>query len=768
MTDSRFRHTIPAAFIALTAILIVLPGLGAFGLWPSEVGLAERAAATVRGGGAPTPAATERLVAWGLAAFGRSEAGARLPSALLALGQLALLTWTATRLFGRRAGILATLVQLGFPLFILQARHISADLPVSFGFALALAGVSLTISSYDGRHRSRPAAGGLVALGGLAIAAATGGALVGLLPLLLGAAVAFWLARSGSVADITAGDVPSDSPRATESADDQLTEAPKSTSEGAPEIASPSSWAAASPPEGEAWKSTSVGVGLSVLAVGVGVLVAVVPQRAGVASWLLGGVPRGTVPTQTFDVVAEALGFGLFPLGAVALFAFFGLALQTRTARRFAVLMALFTTVFGIGLAVFAQHLVGQLRLVVLPLVALALGGWLDRCVARADRADAGGNPLLAFVAAASAILVARDITVAPEAFASVHLPAKITWPDDVSVKNLALVAGALAALGLAALLLDIGRWLPARFRGERSALLLRWAPLALVLGPGLILSISLAHKVVPALSQHLSSKALVDTYRRLATETPTPPLGLYQVASNEAGVFTPPPTVAIQSIPEIVNRLRAPGPLWMLLPRTELPAIDVTLAEAGVPFAIADASSSRHVLLAKSLPAGTPDRNPLRSAVWHSTSAAKTEKPTWVQSHPTQPATFGGFVELVGAEFPARAKIGGALTLALVFRVIGRVPAGHKIFVHLERAGDPLLNGDHTPLAGTFPTEHWRPGDYIRDEHAVDLPRVTTNAGTYRLSAGFWPGGDTPRIPITAGNNDGNNRAHLGTVEIK
>jgi hypothetical protein len=44
----------------------------------------------------------------------------------------------------------------------------------------------------------------------------------------------------------------------------------------------------------------------------------------------------------------------------------------------------------------------------------------------------------------------------------------------------------------------------------------------------------------------------------------------------------------------------------------------------------------------------------------------------------------------------------------------------------------------------------------------------MTTPAGTYSVLVGFWPGGEGKRLKITAGHNDGADRARLGTIEIR
>jgi hypothetical protein len=297
----------------------------------------------------------------------------------------------------------------------------------------------------------------------------------------------------------------------------------------------------------------------------------------------------------------------------------------------------------------------------------------------------------------------------------------------------------------------------------------LRAAALPLVLAPGLVLSFALAHGVVPAISPYLSSKAVLDAFARLAP--PGTALGLYQVSADELGVFEREATRSFDSAASVVDQLRATPTAFALVPRAALITLDRAFAGANVPYVVADASSQRHLLLTGA-PTGEPDQNPLRVHVWHA-AVSRALRPAWadqrVDPQAVPLATFGGAIELLAADFPARVRRGQQLPLTLFLRAVGPTPAGYHIFVHLELPGQALLNGDHEPLAGSFATQHWRPGDVIRDQHAIELPRMTTEAGAYQLLVGFWPGGDTPvRLPITAGRNDGANRAALGLVQIR
>jgi 4-amino-4-deoxy-L-arabinose transferase-like glycosyltransferase len=731
-----------ALLVALTVAggLLLFPGLGHFGLWnPGEAELATRAIGTPWI--APLPALGVRLL-------GMSEASARVPGAIVALLTLLTVAWAGGRLFTRRAGLLAAGALAGFPLFVLQARQLTSDLLPCLGMTMALGGMAEFGCATRMKSRNRglgaPAVAAVVTGMGFALVTLGGGVLSGTLPLLGSVAAYAWPDRR----------------------DDGF-----------------------SP-----WRRRSAQGVVAVIAIAAAAMLAlalfVTRHRAGQFSWWLGGVPRAGAPATTFEGALEILGFGLFPWCGLALFALLALCTPAPPARKSTSVRddrgsdhhgdvgmsdadgaekstsvggeragraLLAVAALGVGLGTVQLHLVGHATLTFLPAVALALGAWLDK---RAE-GSAQAEPLLAFVAMISALLLARDLTLVPEALVSSHLASRITWPAGVNLAPWVQGTGGVNALGLALLLGAPPRW-PTWTRP---------AALALALIPPVTLAFALAHDLVPALSQHLSAKAPLDHFRQLAPPGAT--LALYQIPRAETGAFNPPVTIEARTDQDVISHLRAEGGGFALVPRPQLAALEARFAEAGVAMAVADASSSRLLLLAGRLPAGAPDQNPLRAFVWHApgtvgnAAASAPSPPAWAD--PTLPAraTWVQAVELVGAEFPARVARGHALTLTLVFRVRARPPAGQKICVHLELPGQPLFNGDHAPLDGDFATDHWRPGDVIRDVHTFDVPRVTTAAGQYRLLVGWWPGGDAPRLAITAGDGAGSDRVPLGALNI-
>ena len=73
---------------------------------------------------------------------------------------------------------------------------------------------------------------------------------------------------------------------------------------------------------------------------------------------------------------------------------------------------------------------------------------------------------------------------------------------------------------------------------------------------------------------------------------------------------------------------------------------------------------------------------------------------------------------------------------------------------------------GDHVPLEGRFPTQHWVPGYYITDEHLMAPDRAMQPAGFYQIFMGMFAG-DT-RLKVVSGTHDGEHRVRLGGIQVR
>jgi arylsulfatase A-like enzyme len=122
----------------------------------------------------------------------------------------------------------------------------------------------------------------------------------------------------------------------------------------------------------------------------------------------------------------------------------------------------------------------------------------------------------------------------------------------------------------------------------------------------------------------------------------------------------------------------------------------------------------------------------------------------------------FSDNVRLLSVEAPAKLAPGAQGNLVWTFEARGEVPAGWKMFVHLEGPARAFINGDHRPAR---PFEWWKPGQFIRYTTTITVPR-NAPTGTFVVNAGMFKGAKrapakSSRVKIT------NNAAVVGTIEV-
>ncbi|HVR62196.1 MAG TPA: hypothetical protein VMU50_09880, partial [Polyangia bacterium] len=501
-----------------------------------------------------------------------------------------------------------------------------------------------------------------------------------------------------------------------------------------------------------------------------------------------GGVTQGGVPSHNFEYLIRQLGFGLFPWSAVAVFALArplirldesdGVRSNTRLA--FQQLFIFFVAGLGFALSTYLVLVLGDGRYVALPAIGIAVGVFLDEAL-EGYRSE----PVAGLLMATGTMVIARDFFLEPEELVSVHLLDKVKWPPVISIEHLILGVGFLVALGVYTGLAARGRAV-GRVAPQEPADARKWQrradPVVMAAGRwglqaatacAVLFAFYLAMGLVPGLSTHFSFKPVLQSYAKYAK--PGEKIGKYHVEGHGAGFYGREKMVDIPSQDRLVEFLRDGNRVFALVSADDLAALDNALKTAKVEYAVVDAESTRFLLLSNHLSPGETDENPLRKNVWMSPAPPAPgtdswqagEKPPWSWRIPVS-ATFGDAIELIGANFPATVRRPGKIPLELTFRVKGHSPGSYKIFAHFDGPAAPRLLGDHDPLNKAFPTNYWLPGEYVRDHFDVDVPLMTTPAGTYTVYMGFWPGGEGKRLKITKGPNDGADRVRLGTIEIK
>jgi 4-amino-4-deoxy-L-arabinose transferase-like glycosyltransferase len=781
----RLRRIPTGGWVLIFAAAMLLPGLGSSGFWePWELNIADRAREIGRAGHLFDPTMGGRyggeppldlfLAALGMQIFGAHELGARIFGALFGIVAIFGVYYGGVGLFRRRAGLLGALALGTMPLFLLQGRQLTSDMPLVAGLALSMAGLGRYAWPPTGQRAWRDLAVGVL---GLLVGLLSGGALLGVvLPCLaLTAAIAAGWGLSTRAAE----------------------------SETAAHLTSPGTGAdvPAGTTFGAALRSRQARgrLVLGLLAVGGLALLIVTLTSANVAgrySLLLGGVPRTGAPSQLFEYLVKQVGFGIFPWSAVVVFALgrglirLGGSNESDGGRlAFGQIYLLIFASFALALSTVFVLMTGDARFPALAALALAIGSFLDEAL-EGERPE----PVLGLLIATGTMVVARDFFLEPEELVSVHLVgAKVKWPPVLSVGYVFLAAGLVMGLGIYTGLASRGRALgrvAPRDLGQRvrpwqrhlERLVVeagRWG-VQVAVAAAVLFAAFLAYALVPMLSRHLSFKPVLESYARFAKADEE--IGKYRVEGHGTGFYSKRTLIEIPSQDRLVAFLRQQKRTFCLVSADDLAGLDAAFKVAKVDYYVVDASSSRFLLLSNRLGDGNTDNNPLKRDVWmaprppEAVPVPGSDKPRYDWHGATPPwqwripmsTVFQDAIELVGADFPTSMRRPGKIPLTLYFRVNARPPGGFKIFVHFDALNEPRLIGDHAPLDGAFPTANWLPGEYIRDRYEVDVPLMTTPASTYTILMGFWPGGEGKRLRITAGNNDNGDRTRIGTIDIR
>jgi hypothetical protein len=99
----------------------------------------------------------------------------------------------------------------------------------------------------------------------------------------------------------------------------------------------------------------------------------------------------------------------------------------------------------------------------------------------------------------------------------------------------------------------------------------------------------------------------------------------------------------------------------------------------------------------------------------------------------------FGHLVRLVGYSLDTRrAYPGGRIPVTLYWQALAPIPAGYHVFAHLENESGPVAQADGEPVCWRYPTNLWRPGQIIADQHAISLP-AELSSGAYPLEVGLY-----------------------------
>jgi hypothetical protein len=798
-----FRSLGKPAFVPLwvlaIAALVLLPDLSRPGLWePHELQIADAAVArNERADQPPPPAATppaakpgtpavteparcpataprgedgprtltERLAADGLR-VSDSDGGMRLPLALLGLLCVVATAGIAIRLGSARAGLIAGLACLSFPLLVLDARMLDGDIGTPTAAALIVYGAVALATP-----RVRDGVGGMIALaadsiGALAALAAgvwmgwnAGGALLGLLVPIgaVAAADGLGLGLLSAIGARRARAVPDD-PAAPASAIGRSIVA-------AVAAVAAIALVALLADQLYAWHPPTPGhralFGHSVF-----------PTDCW--SSRLGGMWKDDDDiSRGLDSVFEQISFGTFPVGVLAPIALLALASGADDRRRRAGRLALAWA----GASWIATHMwqrkVGFALWPGFPALAVGIGVWLDGVLterARADRAptaEPGAPPLLAMYVVAATATLAVDWWAFPDRLVSMLIGGdSMKYPTHAHLLGVPL-KGWVCLVGLGfALLFAAGvvLWRPASAPDRRARPVRFLARRATAASIASMLAVAMfwVWGWHDGLSRHLSSKHVFSMYRDLRKDDEV--LGIKGDMGNAPRYYAGVAWESIPTVEKLLDFLARPARVFALVPSQDLCAIH--RAAAGKPYFVLDDSNPRTLLITNQL-GDEEDLNPLHSTVLR-------KEPAGIAMRPPKDrhVIYDNKLELIGWTIPAEASFGSTIQVTLYFKVLAPVGGSWEIFEHFDPPSRTRFVGDHFPIHNTCATSFWQQGDYIVDEADVDTGGVGLSAGPYELWVGFFTGQNPnwTNMKVTSappGWKDEHDRVHLGTVDL-
>lgn len=129
--------------------------------------------------------------------------------------------------------------------------------------------------------------------------------------------------------------------------------------------------------------------------------------------------------------------------------------------------------------------------------------------------------------------------------------------------------------------------------------------------------------------------------------------------------------------------------------------------------------------------------------------------------------ANFGNQILWHGHTLPDNAiKAGEKVQFVFFWEALTKITENYSIFIHLRDEQDNIIGQfDYQPFSGSYPTQHWQPGQQLVETIAFPSPSEIP-AGTHQLFAGFYNPHTMHRLPII--NQDhADNALKLGKIVV-
>lgn len=158
--------------------------------------------------------------------------------------------------------------------------------------------------------------------------------------------------------------------------------------------------------------------------------------------------------------------------------------------------------------------------------------------------------------------------------------------------------------------------------------------------------------------------------------------------------------------------------------------------------------------------------RSNLNSIVLNKAPALKA--PHWKRLN----ITFGDKIRMVGVylDKPNGYRRGDKVRMIFLFKCLKKMPQSWGVFIH----ADPVtwtrnrLNWDHLMAEGLYPTNEWKPGQYIQDVVEKRIPRnYPSHYNRLYIYMGLWRGSSRLPIKYSTVYHDGQNRVRPVVIKL-
>jgi 4-amino-4-deoxy-L-arabinose transferase-like glycosyltransferase len=292
---------------------------------------------------------------------------------------------------------------------------------------------------------------------------------------------------------------------------------------------------------------------------------------------------------------------------------------------------------------------------------------------------------------------------------------------------------------------------------GFVSRYLCRWQLTGLALG-AMALGCYLSWVTLPALKMSFSYKPMYYAYEKLAK--PEEPIGQYndwQQPERSVIFLFQNRCVHLRNDKLLEAFLKRPGRKFVIVDRARLADLRRVATAAGVKvYVIAD--DHPYARLISDQPNDEDDRKAAKYIV--------SELPAGAQK---LDAEFDDKIKLLGWTVePPEVKPGESTKVSMFYTAMQVMDRNWQIFIHGDgpQGGSHRIHADHYPVEGLYPTTEWQPGEIVRDTFTIDVP-ADYPFDYFYLWHGFYVG--EQRMNITNNPpNDGQNRVRGPMVRVK